>query len=95
MKTISYNSIDSRVSGPENRTQANTFGSLAPILYGEESESTVRLLPTPYIRETDREMNATRQTLDSNLPWIKPITKATSKKDLTASLSEDEYQATI
>ena len=42
MKTISYGSIRGS-DGPENKTQANTFGSLAPMLYGEESESDVKL----------------------------------------------------
>ena len=60
MKTISYDSIESGTLGPENRTQANTFGSLAPIFYGAQSESTVKLIATPYIRETDRELNHTR-----------------------------------
>ena len=44
MKTISYGSIrGGSDGGPENKTQANTFGSLAPMLYGEESESDVKL----------------------------------------------------
>ena len=43
MNTISYGSIRGGSDGPENKTQANTFGSLAPMLYGEESESDVKL----------------------------------------------------
>lgn len=43
------------------------------MLYGQDFENNVRLGPTPYIKETDRELNQSMQSLKNmkGLPWVK------------------------
>ena len=49
-------------------------------MYGQDFESNVRIGPTPYIKETDRDLIGTRNSIDSKqgLPWVKNIANATA-----------------